>query len=148
LPAPVAPHRDPLFLAALLAGPLCWLVLYVLQAPDIHWGWPLRAPWLFLLPVAFYPVVEEFIFRGLVQELVRDYISKAALGPLTVANLLTSVLFTALHFIYQPPQWALLVFFPSLVFGFFKERSGGLTAPIILHAFYNAGFIWLFTTSG
>jgi membrane protease YdiL (CAAX protease family) len=148
LRAPAALHRDPLLLAAVLAGPLCWLLLYGLQGPDIHWGWPLREPWLFLLPVLFYPVIEEIIFRGLVQELVHDYLSKAALGPLTVANLLTSVLFTALHFIYHPPLWALLVFFPSLVFGFFKERSGGLKAPILLHAFYNGGYIWLFSVPG
>ncbi len=138
-------HRDPLFLAALLAGPLCWLVLLGLISPDIRWGWPLRQPMVFLVPVLVYPVLEEIIFRGLLQELVRDYLSKAALGPLTVANLLTSVLFTALHFIYHPPLWAALVFFPSLVFGFFKERTAGLLAPIILHAFYNGGFIWLFS---
>jgi membrane protease YdiL (CAAX protease family) len=129
----------------MLAGPLCWLLLYAMQPPETHWGWPLRDPWPFLLPVLFYPVVEEIIFRGLVQELVRDYISKAFLGPLTIANLLTSVLFTALHFIYHPPLAAALVFFPSLVFGFFKERSAGLKAPILLHAFYNAGYIWLFS---
>ena len=132
----------------MLAGPLFWSFLYVLQGPDILWGWPLREPWLFLMPVVFYPVVEEVIFRGLVQELVRDYISKAVLGPLTIANLLTSVLFTALHFIYHLPAWAVLVFFPSLVFGFFKERSGGLVAPIVLHAFYNGGYIWLFAVPG
>jgi membrane protease YdiL (CAAX protease family) len=148
LTVPTAPHRDPLFLVALLAGPLFWLFLYFLQGPDILWGWPLRAPVLFLMPALFYPVVEEVIFRGLVQELVRDYISRSALGPLTIANLLTSVLFAALHFIYHPPLWALLVFFPSLVFGFFKERSGGLTAPILLHVFYNGGFIWLFSAPG
>jgi len=38
------------------------------------------------------------------------------------------------------------VFFPSLVFGYFKDRTGRLTAPILLHIFYNAGFLWLFTT--
>jgi len=51
--------------------------------------------------------------------------------------------FTGLHFIYQPPLWAALVLFPSLVFGFFKDRTRGLAAPIILHSFYNAGFLWV-----
>jgi hypothetical protein len=90
-------------------------------------------------------VVEEIVFRGLVQELVHDYISQRWLGPLSIANLLTSCLFTGLHFLYHPPLWAALVFFPSLVFGFFKDRSGHLTAPILLHVFYNAGFLWLFS---
>ena len=139
-----APWPDPLFLPALLAGLLVWLMLYLLQQPVIQWGWPLRQPWLFLVPVLVYPVLEEIVFRGLIQELVRDFISGKFLGPLSVANLLTSLMFTALHFITHPPLWAALVFFPSLVFGLFKDRSGGLLAPIVLHVFYNAGYFWLF----
>jgi len=94
--------------------------------------------------VLVFPVLEEIVFRGLVQELAHDYVSKKFLGPITIANLLTSTLFTALHFVNHSPLWAALVFFPSLVFGFFKERTRGLAAPIILHVFYNAGFLWLF----
>ena len=138
--------QDPLFLAALAAGPACWLVLQFVLQPAIQWDWPLSSPWPFVLPVLCYPVLEEIVFRGLIQELVSDYLSRQSLGPLSVANLLTSVLFTALHFLYHPPLWAALVFFPSLVFGFFKDRTRQLTAPIILHIFYNAGFVWLFTT--
>jgi membrane protease YdiL (CAAX protease family) len=128
-----------------LAGPASWLALYFILQPQLNWGWPLADPWRYLLPVLCYPVVEEIVFRGLVQELVHDYISQRLLGPLSIANLLTSCLFTGLHFLYHPPLWAALVFFPSLVFGFFKDRSGHLTAPILLHVFYNAGFLWLFS---
>ena len=137
--------QDPLFWLALAAGPVCWLVLYLLLQPAPQWDWPLAAPLLYLLPALMYPVLEEVVFRGLIQELVHEHISRKLLGPLSVANLLTSVLFTGLHFIYHPPVWALLVFFPSLVFGFFKERHRGLTAPIVLHIFYNAGFLLLFS---
>ena len=138
------PWQDPLFLAALLAGLLVWLVLYVIQQPAVQWDWPLLAPWQFLVPVLLYPVLEEIAFRGLLQELARDFISGRYLGPLSIANLLTSLLFTGLHFITHPPLWAALVFFPSLVFGFFKDRTQKLPAPIILHVFYNAGYFWLF----
>jgi hypothetical protein len=137
--------RDRLFLAAILAGPVTWLALYVVQQPALQWNWPLGRPWQFLLPVLVYPVLEEIVFRGLIQELVRDTISRRSLGPLTIANLLTSILFTGLHFIYHAPLWAALVFFPSLVFGFFKDRTHRLLAPIILHVFYNAGYFWLFS---
>lgn len=137
--------KDPLFYAALMAGLLFWLVLYLLQQPVIQWDWPLLQPWQFLVPVVFYPLVEEVVFRGLLQELVHEYISHHSLGLISVANLVTSVAFTAMHFIYHAPLWAALVFFPSLVFGFFKDRTGRLTAPILLHIFYNAGFLWLFT---
>jgi len=137
--------RDPLFLLAVLAGLVSWLVLYVIQQPAVQWNWPLVRPWQFLLPVLLYPVIEEIVFRGLIQELVRDYISRLSLGPVTMANLLTSLLFAGLHFIYHAPLWAALVFFPSLVFGFFKDRTDRLVAPIILHVFYNAGYLWLFS---
>ena len=143
--APRILWQDPLFLAALLAGLVSWLVLYFIQQPAVQWSWPLIRPWQFLLPVLLYPVVEEIVFRGLIQELVRDYISRLSLGPVTMANLLTSLLFAGLHFIYHAPLWAALVFFPSLVFGFFKDRTDGLLAPIILHVFYNAGYLWLFS---
>ena len=137
--------RDPLFLLAVLAGLVSWLVLYVIQQPTVQWNWPLVRPWQFLLPVLLYPVIEEIVFRGLIQEQVRDYISRLSLGPVTMANLLTSLLFAGLHFIYHAPLWAALVFFPSLVFGFFKDRTDRLVAPIILHVFYNAGYLWLFS---
>jgi membrane protease YdiL (CAAX protease family) len=122
--------------------------LFFILHPSIQWDWPLFAPLVFLLPVLVYPVLEEIVFRGLIQELVHDYLSKATLGPVSIANLLTSLLFTGMHFVYHPPLWAALVFFPSLVFGFFKDRTKGLTAPIVLHVFYNAGFLWLFSAPG
>lgn len=145
---PAALSKDILFLVALLAGPACWLVLYYLLTPDIYWQWPLHRPGLFLMPALVYPVLEEIAFRGLLQELVHEHVSHASIGPLSYANLLTSVVFTGLHFIYHPPLWAALVLFPSLVFGFFKDRTRALTAPIILHVFYNAGFLWLFSAPG
>ena len=137
--------RDRLFLAALLVGIVTWLILYFLQQPIVQWNWPLVRPWQFLSLVLLYPIVEEIAFRGLVQELLRDYVSRRSLGPLTIANLLTSVLFAGLHLIHHAPLWAALVFFPSLVFGFFKDRTNHLLAPIILHVFYNAGYFWLFS---
>ena len=140
----VLPWKDPLFLLAMAAGPACWLILCFILQPTVQWGWPLLLPWQFLLPVLVYPVAEELVFRGLIQELLHEYLGSGRLGPVSVANLLTSCLFTGLHFVQHPPLWAALVFFPSLVFGFFKDRTGALAAPIILHAFYNAGFIWLF----
>lgn len=137
--------RDRLFLAALLVGIVTWLILYFLLQPIVQWNWPLVRPWQFLSLVLLYPIVEEIAFRGLLQELLRDYVSRRSLGPLTIANLLTSVLFAGLHFIYHAPLLAALVFFPSLVFGFFKDRTRRLLAPIILHVFYNAGYFWLFS---
>jgi membrane protease YdiL (CAAX protease family) len=141
-------RQDPLFLLAMFAGPAAWSILYLVLQPEPQWGWPLALPLQYLLPVVVYPLLEEIVFRGLVQELVHEYISAQSLGPLSVANLLTSLLFTGMHFLYHAPLWAALVFLPSLVFGFFKDRTGKLAAPVMLHGFYNAGFLLLFTTPG
>jgi membrane protease YdiL (CAAX protease family) len=138
--------RDSFFWLAIMAGPICWLLLYLLLQPaSPQWTWPLADPAAYLLPVVFYPVLEEVVFRGLLQELAREYISRRSFGPLSLANLLTSLVFTGFHFLNHAPLWAALVFFPSLVFGFFKDRHGTLTAPVLLHGFYNAGFLLIFT---
>jgi membrane protease YdiL (CAAX protease family) len=135
---------DPLFFAALAAALVYWLVFYRMSGAEPDLGWPLREPLRFAYPALFYPVVEELVFRGLVQDLAHRYLRPWHLGPLSHANVLTSLLFTALHFINHPPAWAAAVLVPSLVFGFFKDRTGRLAAPILLHVFYNSGYFWLF----
>lgn len=61
------------------------------------------------------------------------------------ANVAVSVVFTALHVVRRVNPASVAVFVPSLIFGFFRERYNGLTVPIALHIFYNAGFVLLFT---
>lgn len=140
--------RDWTFHAALGAALLFWAALYGLTTPELQWDWPLRQPMLFLWPALLYPVMEEIIFRGLLQDLAHQYLRPWRLGPLSHANVLTSLLFTGLHFLYHPPAWAAAVLLPSLIFGFFKDRYRGLAAPILLHVFYNAGYFWLFAPPG
>jgi len=137
--------QDPLFFAAMAAALLYWLALYLITQPAVDAGWPLREPLRFLYPALLYPIVEEWIFRGFVQDLAHQRLPAWRLGPLSHANILTSLLFTALHFINHPPLAAAMVLIPSLVFGFFKDRTGQLAAPVLLHIFYNSGYFWLFT---
>lgn len=136
--------RDPFYLAALAAGLVFWGCLFLISMPRIDPGWPLRDPARFLYPALIWPVVEEILFRGLLQGELRRHLGNAGIGPLTHANLVTSLVFSALHFIHHPPGWAAAVFLPSLLFGLARERSGTLLAPIVLHAFYNSGYLWLF----
>lgn len=135
--------RDRQFWAALAAAVLFWLGLWLWQQPALQLGWPLAYPLAFLLPALVYPVLEEIVFRGLIQDTLRQW-NPAALGPLSLANLFASLLFSALHFFYHAPLWAALVFLPSLVFGYFKERHNSLAAPVGLHMFYNSGYYWIF----
>jgi len=114
-------------------------------------GLPLRtsgpAPWQALLWIGLiYPVLEEYVFRGGLQAALYNNtrLSGSWLG-ISCANIATSVFFAAVHLINQPPVWAMLVFFPSLVFGWMRDRYEGLHACIILHAIYNTGFVWFFS---
>jgi membrane protease YdiL (CAAX protease family) len=77
-------------------------------------------------------------FRGVIQEYIavktKEYPS---LYGLTVANLVTSLLFVAMHFVHHMPLWAMMVFVPSLIFGYFKEQYQHVGSSIFLHMFYN-----------
>jgi membrane protease YdiL (CAAX protease family) len=137
--------QDALFYAALAGALLVWLGMYLLFQPESVSGWPLREPLRFLYPALLYPVVEELVFRGLLQDLAHRYLKPWRVGALSHANILVSLAFTGMHFINHPPAWAVSVFVPSLIFGLFKDRTGGLIAPILLHVFYNSGYLWIFT---
>ena len=138
------PWRDPLFAAALAAGPLAWAVLWGVHAPAGGPAWVLAHPGTFLLLALLYPAAEEIAFRGLVQGWLLQRLPAVRWGPVSGANLATSLLFSGLHLLTHSPLWAGAVFLPSLVFGFFRERHHGLPAPVILHGFYNSGYFALF----
>ena len=137
-------RRDKVLWIAVLGAPLFWAALLVLSGRDPAWSWPLAEPLRFVLPALCYPVLEEIVFRGLLQEQLQRALRGRTVGPLSGANIVTSAVFTALHFLYHAPAWAAAVFIPSLLFGYFKDQSGRLTIPIALHVFYNSGYYWLF----
>ncbi len=91
-----------------------------------------------------YPILEEVVFRGALQSTLTDYLRGWRLGPVSVANLLASVAFSAAHGLLRGTETALLVFIPSLIFGYFRDRHRSLASPIALHVFYNAGYFWIF----
>ena len=115
-------------------------------------GVPLRqqplALGVVLLSVVAYPVLEEIVFRGAIQGalLSRGQLHRSFAG-ISIACLITSLIFAAAHLLRQPPLWAALIFLPSLVFGWARERHKSLYSPIALHMSYNAGFIALFYAS-
>lgn len=136
--------RDSRFYLALLAGPLTWLVAWFVLQPDTEALWPLLQPLVLFWGVLFFPVFEEVLFRGLIQDFIRHYFTETRLGALTVANIVTSLLFVLAHVLLKGlSPYTLLVFFPSLIFGYFRDRTGGLLASILLHAWYNLGFLWV-----
>lgn len=91
----------------------------------------------------FYPLVEEVLFRYLIQgELLRyGFWRRRRLG-VSRANLLTSSLFVMAHTIHQPLIAALSVMIPSLVLGYFRERYGRLSPSVGLHMGFNLAYLW------
>ncbi len=91
-----------------------------------------------LLLVLAYPVLEEIVFRGVVQPFLFELTGGAGIGPLTYANILTSFAFSAMHLLNHTPLHAGLVWLPSLAFGWFRDRSGSILPGMVLHVGWNA----------
>lgn len=99
---------------------------------DEPWG-PVRV--LFIVSaVVFAPVVEEIVFRGLLQTSIAEGVLG---GRRWLGIVITSVLFAAVHIdvsaIEAMPVLAVL----SVGLGYVYERTGRLWAPIVMHAAFN-----------
>lgn len=139
--------RDTQFWQAIIAALLFWIVGYLWFSPSPDWAWPLHRPRDVLYLALLYPLVEELLFRGMLQGwLLKRPVLKQKIAGLTGANLLTSSIFTGLHFFMHPPLAAAAVIVPSLIFGHFRDRHGKLLAPILLHIYYNLGYFWIFSS--
>lgn len=80
---------------------------------------------------------EEAFFRGYLQSRLAERVS-GRVGPLTSANAATSVLFALGHLGTELSVARASVFFPSLLFGLLRERTGGVIVPVVVHALSNA----------
>ena len=127
-------YKDHVFISLVLIPIPFWLFLYIdngfQRVEDLK---------LFLTLILLYPILEEILFRGLIQPTIAKQFSKNWL-IISQANLITSALFVSLHFISHPPLWALAVVIPSMTFGYIQERVNHILAPITLHTTYNAGY--------
>ncbi len=137
--------RDGYFGAAMLAAPLFWVARLVRTRPAVDLTWPVSAPLAFLLPALAYPVLEEIAFRGALQgALWKSRLANYTWGPVSAPNLLTSMAFVVAHLFWQAPYVALSVSVPSLIFGYFRDRYRNIAPAVLLHVFYNTGFVLLF----
>jgi len=137
---------DRYFFVAIITALPFWIGLYWLDAAPLSIDWIGGAPWLFLSLVLFQPVLEEIVFRGVLQGYVfrRAWGQQTILG-LSLANIVTSFIFVLMHLFYHAPLMAMLVIVPSLAFGYFRDRYDGWLLPsMLLHCFYNAGYFVLY----
>lgn len=90
-------------------------------------------PFLRILLLAALP--EEWFFRGYLQK---------RYGNGTVAILIVSLMFSLLHFLTRDIEAALLVFVPSVTFGWLYQKTGDLLLIVLVHALSNlVYFIYL-----
>jgi len=133
----VLPLADRHFAMALAVAVPVWVALGLGVAGPLYRPAGLLA-WLAF--VIWQPLVEELVFRGVLQGRLLQMPTQRRVGPLSAANLLTTAAFAAMHLLAQPPAWALAVALPSLVFGHLRERFDSVWQAVAMHAAYNAGF--------
>ncbi len=134
-------------IACLIALAPCWGILWLTGQvinyfelagdpghPVIHafnqasWPWQVA---IFMLPVIIAPLMEEVVFRGLLQSMVRQYTRRP-----WVAILVTTAIFAAMHLRTWTTIPSLVVF--SIILGYNYERTGRLLPSIVAHAAFNA----------
>jgi hypothetical protein len=140
LPARLAHDRQ--FALAVAAGPVAWLAgaLALGMQPAPAWvllGDPVR----FASVALAWPLIEEWLFRGIIQpRLLRTAWGARKAWGVTTANTATSVLFVLAHLVSRPPEWAVAVFVPSLAYGHFRDRYASIAPGAALHVVHNTGW--------
>ncbi len=90
---------------------------------------------------------EEIFYRGWMQPVFDRRFKpwfKLLGAPIGWGLVLTSLLFAVGHLALTPHPFRLAVFFPSLVFGWLRIRTGGVAAPIVFHGLANVLNQWIF----
>jgi len=137
--------QDPWFWAAMVLGLIsCWvLALWLGQSGEVILPW---SRWRMLVwLVVLYPVMEEWVFRGLLQTwLLRRASWRTACCGFSMANGGVTLLFAGMHLFTHSPGWAALVILPSLIFGWFRDRYNSILPGTLLHTSYNLAYFTLF----
>ncbi|MBF0281696.1 MAG: JDVT-CTERM system CAAX-type protease [Zetaproteobacteria bacterium] len=134
---------------AISAAITIWTLLYIYDHPNLGITWGFQRPLLFISIIFIQPILEELLFRGALQGwLINQPWASTTWLHISLANLMTSMLFSLLHIFAHPPLISALVFIPSLIFGHFRDRYHGWLIPSIsLHIFYNLGYFFLYPPS-
>ena len=99
--------------------------------------WMLMFLWVQLLLVA---LPEELFYRGYLQTRLQQLFGRRLVifgGDVGPAVLVTSAVFALGHLIAIPAPGRLAVFFPSLLFGWLRDRTGSIVPGIVFHALSN-----------
>jgi membrane protease YdiL (CAAX protease family) len=123
-----------------LPGWLASIIAPYALPPSPHFQLPPRFALAAVVQVLVVALPEELFYRGWMQGAwARTAPSRGVrvLGATLGAGFFaTQALFAAGHLVVLQP-WRLATFFPGVLFGWLKERTGGLVVPILVHAFSN-----------
>src|SRR3990167_7751116 len=98
-----------------------------------------------LLNLLVVALPEEFYFRGFLQSRFNQlWPAKWRLlgAELGWGWIVTAVIFAFAHSVLNLQWWHFSIFFPALLFGYLRERTNSLTAPILFHTFSNCFMNW------
>lgn len=148
-------------LAALAVALLAALVIFPPFVAGYRVYWHTTQPFALRLPATFLDDIpnqllgialpEEAFFRGYLQTALDDAwpprwrLLGAHVGP---SLLVTSAIFAVGHLLTEPHPSRLAVFFPSLLFGWMRARTGGIGSSMIFHACCNLFVIVLARSFG
>ncbi|HVA44170.1 MAG TPA: CPBP family glutamic-type intramembrane protease [Acidimicrobiales bacterium] len=96
--------------------------------PQGDFGWAV----VVLLAVVGAPLVEELLFRGLIQG---AFSRRTGAVP---AIFITALIFSFAHIFNEGPAAPLLIFPSGLILGYLRYRTGRLAAGMLAHATFNA----------
>ena len=108
--------------------------------------------WMTMAYHFFYVAIPEEFFYSVYMQTRFDevYPKKYRIFGVTVGMGLiwTSLLFAFGHSVVMLQWWHFAIFFPSLLFGWMREKSGGILAGAMFHACCNVGITVLDTMYG
>lgn len=134
-----------------LPAPLPRLLAPYLQHQAFHFRLPDRFPLMVLNQFLVVALPEELFYRGWMQTRWRESAPDKGvrvLGATLGAGFLqTQVLFAAGHLVVLE-FWRLGTFFPGLLFGWVRERTGSIAAGVAVHALSNLFMLILESSFG
>jgi len=88
----------------------------------------------------FTALHEEIFYRGYMQSRLNEVFDRpfSFLGtPFGFGLIYANILFAFGHYVITPYPARLATFFPGLLFGWLRERTGGVIAPMLFHCMCN-----------
>ena len=124
----------------MIGAPVVWSGIVWIFGFGLDFGSFARSSFWTAAILLIFPVLEEIVFRGLIQ----DYLSNKTtdwdsfLG-ITWANWLTTLLFCVTHLVTRSLLVASLVIVPSLLLGALRDRGFSIKALAAIHVYWNGG---------